>query len=292
MEITEEKEQVQNTEKGTGAIEQGETSGQASASGADADAKLSGEAEAGDDKKQASASETDTEAKPSGDGEAGADGGKEGTSAGGADTGAKPSDAKACRPEPDKFDARQETGGAEWRDEILGAIGELSRKSDELNKLFTEKIRYNDHEGRIADEMHKELQKHRQGMYSLMTRPLIMDIIDMRESILKNAAKWAGEPENERDFSSFIKLFSSYAEDAGTILENNGIEIYRSAAGDAFSPARHKVAKKVATGDLPLDKKIADSLSCGYVMDGKPLFAERVAVYAYEKTDDKTKPGE
>lgn len=167
-------------------------------------------------------------------------------------------------------------------DDILQNITDLSAKIDSLNQLFSEKIQLMEHKGKIIDQMHKELQKYKDDIYSQVLRQVLLDIIEVRDSILRITDFYLKKPEGERDIPN--ETFSGYALDIQDILEKNGVEIYESSPGDSFSPVKQRVIKKIVTGNSELHSKVADSLSCGYEYNGKTISAEKVAVYFYEES--------
>lgn len=177
------------------------------------------------------------------------------------------------------FDSQEDTTDGDTA--ILKSLGELSEKVDTLNMLFSERIKYTEHEAKIVDQMHKELQKYKEDMYSQLIRPVLLDIIEIRDSILRVATAYLNKPEGEQDIPN--KTFVGYCLDIQDILEKNGIEIYKSNPFDVFVPIKQRVIKKVPTVEAELHGKIAESLSYGYNYNGRPISAEKVAVYFYEK---------
>ncbi|KKG50726.1 nucleotide exchange factor GrpE [Methanosarcina mazei] len=166
-------------------------------------------------------------------------------------------------------------------DDILQNITDLSAKIDSLNQLFSEKIQHMEHKGKIIDQMHKELQKYKDDIYSQVLREVILDIIEVRDSILRITDFYLKKPEGERDIPN--ETFAGYALDIQDILEKNGVEIYESSSGDSFSPVKQRVIKKIVTGNSELHGKVAESLSCGYDYNGRTISAEKIAVYYYEE---------
>ena len=140
-----------------------------------------------------------------------------------------------------------------------------------------------DHEDKIIDQMHSELQKYKDDMYAQLVRPILLDIIEVRDSIMRIAATYQKKPEGERDIPN--KTFADYSYDLQDILEKNNVEIYKSKTGDEFTPIRQRVIKKEVTHDESLHGKIAESLSCGYCYTGRVLSSEKVSVYYYEPVD-------
>lgn len=165
---------------------------------------------------------------------------------------------------------------------ISDGLRELSNKVEQMNQLFVQKIAHTTHEEKIVDQMHAELQKYKQDMYAQLVRPILLDIIEMRDSILRMSANFASKPESEQNVP--LKTFSDYAYDVQDILEKNNVAIYDSKEGDDFNPIKQKVIKKVTTPVEELHGKIAESLSSGYEYLGKPISPEKVVVYVYQTT--------
>lgn len=166
-------------------------------------------------------------------------------------------------------------------DKILELQQDLFEKIDNLNSLFNARIMHTDHEEKIVDQMHKELQKYKEDMYAQLVRPILLDVIEVRDSIMRMAATYLAKPEGEQNIPN--KTFSDYAYDLQDILEKNSVEIYRSKLGDDFTPIKQRVIKKVPTADESLHGKVAESLSCGYSYNGRTISAEKITVYYYEK---------
>lgn len=166
-------------------------------------------------------------------------------------------------------------------DKVLESQQQLSEQLEALNTLFNARIMHTDHEEKIVDQMHKELQKYKEDMYAQLVRPILLDVIEVRDSIMRMAATYLAKPEDEQNIPN--KTFSDYAFDLQDILEKNSVEIYRSKSGDDYTPIKQRVIKKVATADETLHGKVAESLSCGYSYNGRTISAEKVTVYYYEK---------
>lgn len=166
-------------------------------------------------------------------------------------------------------------------DQVLESQQQLLERLEALDALFNARIMHTDHEEKIVDQMHKELQKYKEDMYAQLVRPILLDVIEVRDSIMRMAATYLAKPEGEQNIPN--KTFSDYAYDLQDILEKNSVEIYRSKSGDDFTPIKQRVIKKVATSDESLHGKVAESLSCGYSYNGRTISAEKIIVYYYEK---------
>ncbi|HFU4497655.1 TPA: nucleotide exchange factor GrpE [Streptococcus suis] len=164
---------------------------------------------------------------------------------------------------------------------VTKAVEQLSKKMDDMNTLFIQKIQHTTHEEKIVDQMHAELQKYKDDMYSQLVRPILLDIIDVRDSILRMSKSYAAKPEGEQSVP--LKVFSDYAYDVQDILEKNNISIYEGSEGDDFVPIKQRPVKKIETAVSELHGKIAESLSPGYDYMGKTISPEKVAVYLYKE---------
>ena len=185
----------------------------------------------------------------------------------------------------DNIEKNSETEPTDSVDTILQAIGSLTEKVEQLGKQFDAKIMHTTHEEKIVDQMHAELQKYKEDMYAQLVRPILMDIIEVRDSIMRMSKTFSERPEAEQVVP--LKTFSDYAFDVQDILEKNNITIYKSNEGDTFTPIKQRVIKKVNTPVEELHGKIAESLSDGYEYMGKTLSPERVAIYVCDETENK-----
>lgn len=167
-------------------------------------------------------------------------------------------------------------------DKLIANDNALSEQLNQLLDLFNKRIMHTNHEEKIVDNMHSELQKYKEDMYAQLIRPILLDIIDVRDSIMRISATYLAKPEGEQRIPN--KTFSDYAFDLQDILEKNNVEIYRSNSGDVFVPIKQRVIKKVATGEQELHGKVAESLSCGYIYNGRTISAEKIAVYFYDES--------
>ena len=124
--------------------------------------------------------------------------------------------------------------------------------------------------------MHAELQKYKDDMYSQLVRPILLDMIEVRDSILRMSNVYAEKPEEEQSIP--LRVFRDYSYDIQDILEKNNISIYFSEEGDEFNPIKQRALKKVKTPVEELHGKIAESMSSGYEYLGKPISPEKVSV--------------
>ena len=162
-------------------------------------------------------------------------------------------------------DTEQEKNEPDEENELLQ---EINTKVDRLTQLFTKKIQH----------------KYKDDMYSQLVRPILLDMIEVRDSILRMSNVYAEKPEEEQSIP--LRVFRDYSYDIQDILEKNNISIYFSEEGDEFNPIKQRALKKVKTSVEELHGKIAKSMSSGYEYLGKPISPEKVSVYVYEKPSD------
>ena len=170
----------------------------------------------------------------------------------------------------------------EETDKAESKLQEVAEKLASLEKLFEARISYTTFEEQSRVNMHKELQKYKEGMYGRIMQPLLMDIIGLREDMLKTIAGCEKRAPEEQAIP--LADFSAYAnQDLTWLLEKYDVNSYQSEAGSEFSAHRHKTAKTVLTEEEGKHGKIAYSLSNGYEYNGRVIYLERVARYVYKK---------
>ena len=178
-------------------------------------------------------------------------------------------------------------------DEVLAQLSGLAEaqknmaeRLDAMEALFQKKIMRSEYEKNMSDRQYDELKKYKEGLYAQLIRPILRDVITVRDSILRMADIFRARPEGQQDIP--LESFANYSYDLQEILEKNEVLIYRGNPGDVFSPKRQHVVKKVKTTDESLHGKIAESLSSGYEYDGHILSAEKVSVYFYVKPENES----
>ncbi len=168
--------------------------------------------------------------------------------------------------------------------DVIEKLIQLEEKMDAMNGLFIQKIQRTAYEEKIVDQMHAELQKYKEDMYSQLVRPILLDIIEVRDSIIRMSKAFAAKPAEEQNVP--LKTFSDYSFDIQDILEKNNITIYNCKEGDTFIPIKQRAIKKIKTPVEELHGKVAESLSSGYDYMGKTISPEKVVVYFYEKPEN------
>ena len=163
---------------------------------------------------------------------------------------------------------------------VFEEIQELNEKMDVMNDTISQKILNIDFEKNIVDKLHKELQDYKDDLYFQLIKPLIMDLINMRER-MRRAVKHSSKETDEKK----VEMLESYVEEIETILENNNIEIYETKKEkDDYKVKKQRIVKQIKTSDEKLHGKICNILTNGYIYTekNKIIFPEKVEVYVYK----------
>ena len=175
---------------------------------------------------------------------------------------------------------QEESIPLETFEKVIKLQEQLSSQMANMEAMFQKRIMYTEYEEKMLDQMHSEIKKCKEGLYEQPLKPILQDIIEVRESILKVSKAYLEKPEGEQAIPN--KTFADYAYDLQDILEQYNVNIYQGNKGDAFVPIKQRIMKKEVTHNESLHGKIADSLSCGYELGGRVISPERVSVYLYE----------
>lgn len=178
----------------------------------------------------------------------------------------------ALKNEAVKLDAEEKS--------VFQEIQELNEKMDVMNDTVSQKILNMDFEKNIVDKLHKELQDYKDDLYFQLVKPLIMDLINMRER-MRRAVKHFSKETGEKK----VEMLESYVEEIETILENNSIEIYETEKEECdYKVKKQRIVKQIKTSDEKLHGKICNILTNGYIYTekNKIIFPEKVEVYVYK----------
>ena len=180
-----------------------------------------------------------------------------------------------------------EPSGEKRFQSLMELCQQLSKQISSMEELFKKRISYTDYEEKIVNQMHAELQKYKDDLYSQMIRPIFADVIEVREFILNKSAEYYQSMDNKPE-DSLKKIFDYLLGFLKNILEKNNVEIYQSECGELFDPRKHRIVKKEKTDDKLLHGKIAKRQSCGYRYCGRVIYTEKVMVYFYEQTKNES----
>ena len=178
----------------------------------------------------------------------------------------------ALKNEAVKLDAEEKS--------VFEEIQELNEKMDVMNDTVSQKILNMDFEKNVADKLYKELQGYKDDLYFQLVKPLIMDLINMRER-MRRAVKHFSKETGEKK----VEMLESYVEEIETILENNSLEIYETEKEECdYKVKKQRIVKQIKTSDEKLHGKICNILTNGYIYTekNKIIFPEKVEVYVYK----------
>ncbi|MDD3252039.1 MAG: nucleotide exchange factor GrpE [Lachnospiraceae bacterium] len=155
---------------------------------------------------------------------------------------------------------------------------ELGMSFELMEQLIKNQIQVKDE---LINKLHGELEYYKQDSAERFVKQLMKAVIKVRVDMKRQMAseKW--------DSMSVMDIKKEYLEvfwDLTNLLEQQNIDEYETAKGEMFDPAIHQ-SKIIATKEMKLDRRIAESLNAGYRKDDKILIPERVAVYRYKENE-------
>ena len=173
--------------------------------------------------------------------------------------------------------------------ETYEKIEELSltveRNHAAMKAIFDKKIMSDLKKNQIIDILHDELQKYKDDMFAKIFRPILFDILSLKEDISKLQRSAADKDDEYFTKSKFISTLKNYSLDIMDILEKYDVESY-SEESDKYIPIRQKIIKVIDSSNPENDGKICERLSMGYSLNGKVIYPERVTVYKYKKEQE------
>lgn len=165
-------------------------------------------------------------------------------------------------------------------DEILEAV---NQQGVSLQKLFDRKISYDAQKDKVIENLHRELQQYKDDFYQSLLKPILMDLVMVREDLSKIVRHYTGD-ETDLSKENMLSLLEGFAQDLGDVMEKYDMEVY-SVDSDKFTPIRQRAVKVIKTSDPDLDKTIAERLSSGYSLKDRVVSPEKVIVYAYSASE-------
>lgn len=166
------------------------------------------------------------------------------------------------------------------KNEISEKIFEEMKK---LNDMFLEKIHSIQFEKEAGDKLHKELEQYKNDLYFKLIKPIIMDLIEMREDF-KHEILMISETADEFN-KEVLEFLESYVEKIEIILERNDVEIYKTdiLENQKVDVKKQKIFKKIPTDDESKHGLISKKITDGYTYKEKVILPEKVEVYIYKK---------
>jgi molecular chaperone GrpE (heat shock protein) len=189
--------------------------------------------------------------------------------------------AGAALPPRDAAESGPEAVAAEGMGGLLNRLDGLQAGMDHLVGEFQAKLKYDAHKERIIDTLHQELQEYKNDIVKKHLMSVLMDVIKVIDDIRKWLRHYRSLDSEVRDPVKIFKFLETIPSDLEDIFYWQGVKSF-ICPGDGFDPTRQRAAKKVATADPEKDKRVAESLRCGYEWEGKVIRPEMVAVYDFK----------
>ena len=162
-------------------------------------------------------------------------------------------------------------------------VNKLDNFQDYLNILHTEfqgKLKYDQHKEKIIDNLHNELQEHKNDLLKRLLQPMMMDVIQTIDDVNKLIHHYRQKEAAKIEPQKLLELMESIPDDLEHLLYRQGVESFQCLE-PVFNPIRQRAIKTVPTSDQAKDKMIIQSLRNGYEWEGKILRPEMVEVYVY-----------
>ncbi len=165
---------------------------------------------------------------------------------------------------------------------ILSSLAAVEKTLEQLSGDFESKLKYDEHKNRIIDDLHKELQAHREGVIKKHLNSMISDIIKIIDDIRKYKFHWENQAPSEETAANLLDFMDQIASDLEDLFSWQGVAAF-TCDQDTFDSTRQRILKKVDTDDPEKNKLVAQSLRPGYEWDGKIIRPEMVSVYVYNE---------
>ena len=151
----------------------------------------------------------------------------------------------------------------------------------ELEKLFKERIAYDEHKNELFDKLYEDKKRYENDVIATITDPILIDIIHVIEEIRAQIAKLPDEatPEN---YEKLKRKFGDIPQRLEDVLYEYDVEPYE-VSGDVPDLKQQKVVQAIDTEDSALTGKVAARLNCGYKKGNKVIKSERINVYKSNK---------
>jgi molecular chaperone GrpE (heat shock protein) len=140
-----------------------------------------------------------------------------------------------------------------------------------LHAAFDAKIRYDEVRERFIATMSEELAAHRQGVYQMQLRPVLLDLVVMYDDLTQAIAV-------DDCTAATAAALGFFRDTVEQVLARNGVERF-TVEGDLLDRSRQKVVSVVETADPDLDRQVAARLRPGFFWNGKVLRPEWVSAY-------------
>ena len=182
----------------------------------------------------------------------------------------------------------ESASGEEEEVDDSGEQGNSSAKFDRIEEqlknledLFNKRIKKTEQEEIVLKQYSDEIQEYRAGLYKQIIQPLLMEFIELRDSILQTASSIK---EQQGDtLSGDASKFETFAQMIEDTLERYQVEISRPSVGDVFQSQMARIVGREITKNCGLHNTIAEVASDSYSLDGRCIKKSLVKVFVYEE---------
>lgn len=147
-----------------------------------------------------------------------------------------------------------------------------------------------DRKDNLLSSMSAELQKYKDGMYARVFKPILMDIIYLREDLRKMYRAYEKKETETFPKEKILDILDSYVLDITDLLEKYDVTVFESEIGTAYIPIKQKIIKTIETTEEK-NGTIAEATSNGYMLDGAVISPEKVNVYKNSNNKKETENG-
>lgn len=190
-----------------------------------------------------------------------------------------------CESEKSTIEMRSELEGSdatlEKEDDTRKYDDILFRKLEEIGstvsdcKKFVEEIARRDE---IVDNIHAELQKYKTDLYTKLTTPYILQLLNIYENVSTNAVRIKDDPLESLEYLKKLPDFIL------GIISNCGVETFAPTVGiDKFDRFSHKIFSFETTEEESLNNIISECLLEGFRKEGVTIKPALVKIYKYKK---------
>ena len=157
----------------------------------------------------------------------------------------------------------------------------IKTQMEELSAAFDSKLKYDEHKNKIIDDLHQNLQQHREGLLKKYLHRIVMDVIKIVDDMRKLTTHYNQQSHSAETSVKLLKYIENIAADLEDMFSWEGVVPF-TCDGNVVDPARQRVLNKIKTDDPEKDKTIAERLRPGYEWDGKIIRPEMVSAYIYQ----------
>ena len=183
----------------------------------------------------------------------------------------------------DDFNNAEKNNAEQLGEQIEKLSEDIEKHMKLLETMFETKITADGQREKLIDSMHAELEQYKNDMFAKIFKPLLTDVIYLREDMRK-VMRTMKEKDGQISADKFFSILDGYIMDTADILEKYDVEIF-NCEEDEYVPIRQKIIKVLPTDDEKLSGIVADKLSDGYMLNEKVIFPQKAVVYKFNKID-------